>query len=156
MLLPSLSLQINKKERIGVGIGFQLETVSQFLRMTRDGKLTAIMWLLRQTLYDSWSNISCSPVRFSSSQWRSTNSFHSTLHHSRLHICHFCLFLFSARAGWDKWLSRHFILTPTLPPIYQNSATTYTSYCEQKCACLLPAIFHFPIMPLVFQFCSGW
>jgi hypothetical protein len=134
----------------------RLATVSKFLRMKRDGKLTAIMLLLGQTVYDSWGNISCSPIRFSSARWRSTNSFHKALHHSRLHIRHFCLVSFSASAGRDKWLSRSSLLTPTLPPIYQNPSATYTSYCEQKCACLLPAIFHFPIIPLVYQVSSGW
>jgi hypothetical protein len=102
---------INRMLRVGIVL--QLVTVSQFLPMKRDVKLTAIMWLLGQTLYDSWSNISCSSISFSSPPWCSTNSFHSTLHHSRLHICHFCLFFFSVSAGRDKWLS-HAHLTSNL------------------------------------------
>lgn len=120
--------------------------------MKPDPKLTAIMWLLRQTVYDSWSNISCSSIRFSSLQRRSKYCFHKTLHQRRLHMCHVCLVFFSASAGRDKWLPRSFILTLTLHPIYQNCAATYTSYCEQNFACLLPAIFHL----LLWHFCSGW
>ena len=106
------------------------------LRMKRAGKQSSIIWLVRQTLYHPWDcNISFSARRFSSPPWHSTNSFHSMLHHSRRHICHFVSSSFPPQRP-PTWDSRHFSLSPTFPPIYQTSAATYTSSIEQNCASL--------------------
>lgn len=87
-------------------INIELTIVLPLTRMKRAGKQSAITWLVRQTLYHSWSyNISFSVGRFSSSPWHTTNSFHSMLHHSRRHICHFCLLLFSASAASNMRLA---------------------------------------------------
>jgi len=87
-------------------LNIELVIAFPLLRMKRAGKQSSIIWLVRQTVYHPWDcNISFSALRFSSPPWHSTNSFHSMLHHSRRHICHFCLLLFSASVATDMRLA---------------------------------------------------
>lgn len=132
------------------------------LRMKRAGKQSSIIWLVRQTLYHPWDrNISFSARRFSSPPWHSTNSFHSMLHHSRRHICHFVSSSFPPQRP-PTWDSRRFSLSPTSvsrPPYLQFIRLLLLPILRpvnKTVRLFLPAIFRFPILPLLLQFCSGW
>lgn len=100
-----VAAKLRSNERY-VRLNTELVIAVPLLQMKRAGKQSSIIWLVRQTLYHPWDcNISFSARRFSSPPWHSTNSFHSMLHHSRRHVCHFCLLLFSASVATDMRLA---------------------------------------------------
>ena len=102
VLLQNYVLSNERYDRINT----ELITAFPLLGMKRAGKQSSIIWLVRQKLYHPRDcNISFSARRLSSPSWHNTNSFHSMLHHSRRHICHFCLLLFSASAATDMSLA---------------------------------------------------